>query len=211
MIAEKSSNMDVTVTLKNLSNCMLKIYENVQKIISQQGKKDSLKMSDSIDGLTKTNEEDLIGLVEAIENVKLIINKKKESLKCPLLKGFSNTNDQIKEDRRDLNNGSTSAVYWEHHNLPEFGYQGVEPFSHDVDGTDREEEKVEDKKGDNFMLDFKDKLNPFQNISNYSKAVEKLEEMDLGDNESNLFSDKNSRQSNEMPLISTNKAIEFLK
>jgi hypothetical protein len=190
---------------------MLKIYENVQKIISQQHKKDSLKISDSIDGLTKTNEEDLIGLVEAIENVKLIINKKKESLKCSLLRGFNSSNIQIKEDRRDLNNGSTSAVYWEHHNLPEFGYQGIEPFSHDLDGIDKEEEKVEDKKGDNFMLDFKDKLNPFRNINNYSKAADKLDEMDLGDNESNLFSDKNSRHSKEIPLISTNKAIEFLK
>ena len=81
--------MDITKILIKLTDNLQKIYKNVDKIVNEQ------------DGNTKTNEEDLILLVESIEELKIVINKKKEQLKCPLFEGIVNN---IKEVAEKLNN-----------------------------------------------------------------------------------------------------------
>lgn len=69
---------DISKTLKNLSGWLQKIYENVYSINNDN------------DPLVKSNEEDLIGLVESIENIKTIITKKKEVIKSQLLEEVNN-------------------------------------------------------------------------------------------------------------------------
>ena len=224
--------MDCTVTLKKLSVCMLKIYQNVDQIINQH------------DNLAKTNEEDLIGLVEAIENVKLIINKKKEALKWSILQEYqhdsepipvknvdpranSETNQKIVSDK--LNSQTSSVKYRPNNNLNEFGFPDVSPFGNEgLEAQEISRSKMEDKKGDSFTMGIKEKNNQFPHISNYSKAVDKLTDLEMEDNENNLFSEENSKvttplgsnqnkqlfdntSSKHSEAVSANRSIAFLK
>ena len=81
--------MDITNILTKLTLNMKKIYKNVNKIVNVQ------------DWMAKTNEEDLILLVEAIEELKIVIIKKKDQLKCPLFQGIL---DNVKQVSEILNN-----------------------------------------------------------------------------------------------------------
>ena len=69
--------------MKSLSGNLQKIYENVYTINNEN------------DPLIKSNEEDLIGLVESIENIKTIITKKKETIKSQLLSEVDNGNSLL--------------------------------------------------------------------------------------------------------------------
>ena len=193
---ETHTGMDITKTLKKLSSCMLRIYENVNSIVNEN------------DVMAKTNEEDLIGLVEAIENVKLIISKKKEVLRCPLL---TEIEDETKAVNQRISGVPTSTNYRENHSLPEYDYQGVQPFT--LDGPSKP--NIEDSKVDSLGMNDRDDQNQqnfkdFNNINNYSKAVEKLGDLDIGENGSVLFGEKNSKQTDESDIPSGNKNIDFL-
>lgn len=127
----------------------------------------------------------------------MILSKKKESIKIPLLKHIQNDIDKVNER---LNAKLTSSNYRENHSLPEYNYQGIMPFSFDTD----EDKKVEESKvGDvNMQTNFMFPNLRQHNISNYSRAVDQLDNLDLGDNDSNLFNDNNSRESS--PNIGAN-------
>lgn len=104
----------------------------------------------------------------------MIISKKKEQLRSPLLAAIE---DEIKTVSKRLNSYSTSLNYKENHNLPEFDYQGIQPFSLENLGRKLEESKVG-------SLGINDRNEPdhtaFKEF-NYSKAVDKLklDEMDI--------------------------------
>ena len=157
---------------------MLNIYKNVKTIVHEA------------DPLSKSNEEDLIGIVEAIENIKVIISKKKESVKIPFLKQIKNDVEAL---NKRLNLKTSSKNYRENHNLPEYNYQNIQPFTLQNDENKRiEENKVGDvdmQPSDYLFQKIK------QPISNYSKAVDQLDKLEMGDNDSNLFGANQSRAS----------------
>lgn len=175
--------MDITQTLKKLTNSMLAVYRNVSTIIND------------VDTPIKTNQEDLIALVEAIENVKCIISKKKSSLKSPVL---NNLNDDLKYINEKIQAQYSSLNYKENHNLPEYDYQGIPPFS-------TTHPKLEESKVDTIN----DPRNLFKEFG-YDKAVEKLGDLELIDNESNLFGEKNSKHTNESESPCADPSIQFL-
>lgn len=151
------STMDITKILTKLTDNMQKIYINVNKIVNEQ------------DHMVKTNEEDLIFLVEAIEELKIVINKKKEQLKCPL---FKDIKDNIKEVSEKLQNSGipSSISYKINHNLPENSYGGVKPFEI------KPSRELEENKVGNIidpMMNIKEESKPF--INDYPKNIEGLE------------------------------------
>lgn len=99
------------------------------------------------------------------------------------------------------------------HNLPDYDYQGIRPFSNDREPPSKQEES---KVGNMRMSSSNDIHNSqfaqFNRISNYSKAVEQLGDLNLVENESNLFGDENSAKTDhKSEEENIDEGIEFLK
>lgn len=87
------------------------------------------------------------------------------------------------------------------------------PFSNDRELSNKQEEsKVGNMRMNNSSDLHNSQFGQFNRISNYSKAVEQLGDLNLAENESNLFGDENSAKTdNKSEKESIDEGIDFLK
>ena len=213
-------NMDITKILIKLTDNLQKIYKNVDKIVNEQ------------DGNTKTNEEDLILLVESIEELKIVINKKKEQLKCPLFEGIVNNikevaeklNNHVKWVRLFFNNYSfpTSNSYKLNHNLADTGnYGGMKPFQIESKTSLKVEESKVGQIMNPMMGIKQEESKPY--INHFGKNMAGIDQENLFNNDdhfqsnrdnspfNNFFDDAHEQPKEVIDGSSRTQNIQFLK